>query len=153
MEFPFRYYFMTSLHTKNLTGSACLKQTPPTKWTTEAQIVSSMVSALQVKQAAHVGHSTGGGEVARYVRQHGKGKVSKAILASALPPIMVKSTTNLDGAPLSVFDDIRKTPSSLDVQMDMTIPLYGPNCPGAKVFEAATELMALGHDGRRLGGL
>jgi non-heme chloroperoxidase len=66
------------------------------------------VAALKVKNAFHVGHSTGGGEVARYARQHGKGLVAKAVLVSAVPPIMVRSETNPDGVPLEVFDEIRK---------------------------------------------
>jgi non-heme chloroperoxidase len=97
-----------------------------------------LVAALKVKKAIHVGHSTGGGEVARYVRQHGKGLVNKAVLISAVPPIMVKSDTNPDGVPLSVFDDIRKGTAFNRSQfyMDLTIPFYGYNRPGAKVSEA-----------------
>lgn len=97
-----------------------------------------LVAALKVKKAIHVGHSTGGGEVARYTRQHGKGLVTKAVLISAVPPIMVKSATNPDGVPLSVFDDIRKGTAFNRSQfyMDLTIPFYGFNRPGAKVSEA-----------------
>jgi non-heme chloroperoxidase len=100
--------------------------------------VASVVAALKVKNAIHVGHSTGGGEVARYVRQHGKGLVSKAVLVSAVPPIMVQSATNPDGVPLSVFDDIRKGTAFNRSQfyMDLTMPFYGFNRPGAKVQEA-----------------
>jgi non-heme chloroperoxidase len=100
--------------------------------------VATLVAALKVKKAIHVGHSTGGGEVARYVRQHGKGLVSKAVLVSAVPPIMVQSATNPDGVPLSVFDDIRKGTAFNRSQfyMDLTIPFYGFNRPGAKVSEA-----------------
>jgi non-heme chloroperoxidase len=100
--------------------------------------VAALVSALKVKKAIHVGHSTGGGEVARYVRQHGKGLVTKAVLVSAVPPIMVKSATNPDGVPLEVFDDIRKGTAFNRSQfyMDLTIPFYGYNRPGAKVSEA-----------------
>lgn len=97
-----------------------------------------LVAALKVKKSIHVGHSTGGGEVARYVRQHGKGLVTKAVLISAVPPIMVKSDTNPDGVPLSVFDDIRNGTAFNRSQfyMDLTMPFYGFNRPGAKVSEA-----------------
>ena len=97
-----------------------------------------LVAALKVKKAIHVGHSTGGGEVARYVRQHGKGLVTKAVLISSVPPIMVQSATNPDGVPLSVFDDIRKGTAFNRPQfyMDLTLPFYGFNRPGAKVSEA-----------------
>jgi non-heme chloroperoxidase len=97
-----------------------------------------LVAALKVKKAIHVGHSTGGGEVARYVRQHGKGLVTKAVLISSVPPIMVQSATNPDGVPLAVFDDIRKGTAFNRPQfyMDLTMPFYGFNRPGAKVSEA-----------------
>ena len=100
--------------------------------------VATLVAALKVKDAIHVGHSTGGGEVARYVHQHGKGLVSKAVLVSSVPPIMVKSASNPDGVPLSVFDDIRKGTAFNRPQfyMDLTMPFYGYNRPGAKVSEA-----------------
>ncbi len=100
--------------------------------------VAAVVTALKVKSAIHVGHSTGGGEVVRYVRQHGKGLVPKAVLVSAVPPIMVQSATNPDGVPLSVFDDIRKGTAFNRSQfyMDLTMPFYGFNRPGAKVQEA-----------------
>lgn len=100
--------------------------------------VAAVVAALKVRKAIHVGHSTGGGEVARYVRQHGKGLVTKAVLVSSVPPIMVKSATNPDGVPLEVFDDIRKGTAFNRPQfyMDLTMPFYGYNRPGAKVSEA-----------------
>ena len=100
--------------------------------------VAELVAALKVKKAIHVGHSTGGGEVARYVNQHGKGLVTKAVLVSSVPPIMVKSATNPDGVPLEVFDDIRKGTAFNRPQfyMDLTMPFYGYNRPGAKVSEA-----------------
>ncbi|WP_371866599.1 alpha/beta fold hydrolase [Duganella alba] len=103
--------------------------------------VAAVVAALKVKKAIHVGHSTGGGEVARYVRQHGKGIVTKAVLVSAVPPIMVQSATNPDGVPLKVFDDIRQGTAFNRSQfyMDLTVPFYGFNRPGAKVSEAVRQ--------------
>jgi non-heme chloroperoxidase len=100
-----------------------------------------VVAALKVKSAIHVGHSTGGGEVVRYVRQHAKGLVTKAVLISAVPPIMVQSATNPDGVPLKVFDDIRQGTAFNRPQfyMDLTIPFYGYNRPGAKVSEAIRQ--------------
>jgi non-heme chloroperoxidase len=100
--------------------------------------VATLVAALKVRHAIHVGHSTGGGEVARYVHQHGKGLVTKAVLISSVPPIMVKSATNPDGVPIVVFDDIRKGTAFNRPQfyMDLTLPFYGYNRPGAKVSEA-----------------
>ena len=64
---------------------------------------------LDLRNAIHIGHSTGGGEVARYVARHGKGRVAKAVLMSAVPPIMVKSPNNPDGLPIAVFDGLRKS--------------------------------------------
>jgi non-heme chloroperoxidase len=63
---------------------------------------------LDLRNAVHIGHSTGGGEVTRYVARHGQGRVAKAVLMSAVPPIMVKSPNNPGGLPISVFDDFRK---------------------------------------------
>jgi non-heme chloroperoxidase len=68
-----------------------------------------VVEHLDLRKTVHIGHSTGGGEVTRYVARHGKGRVAKAVLMSAVPPIMVKSPNNPDGLPISVFDDFRKS--------------------------------------------
>jgi len=73
-----------------------------------ADDLSELVNHLGLEKAIHIGHSTGGGEVARYIGRHGTGKVLKAILIGAVPPIMVKSETNAQGTPIEVFDDIRK---------------------------------------------
>ena len=75
---------------------------------TYAADVAALAEALDLRDAIHVGHSTGGGEVARYVAQHGKGRVAKAVLISAVPPVMVKSENNPGGTPIGVFDDIRR---------------------------------------------
>jgi len=67
-----------------------------------------LVEHLDLRNAVHMGHSTGGGEVARYVARHGEGRVAKAVLMSAVPPIMVRTRSNPDGLPLAVFDGLRK---------------------------------------------
>ena len=94
-------------------------------------------STLDLRDAIHVGHSTGGGEVARYVAQHGKGRVSKAVLISAVPPIMVKSDKNPGGTPIEVFDEIRKGTGFNRAQfyIDITLPFYGYNRMGVTPVE------------------
>src|ERR1700754_140979 len=74
---------------------------------TYAADVAELVAALDLRDEIHVGHSAGGGEVARYVARHGKGRVAKAVLMSAVPPIMVKNPNNPDGLPIEVFDALR----------------------------------------------
>ncbi|PWU07038.1 MAG: alpha/beta hydrolase [Verrucomicrobia bacterium] len=104
---------------------------------TYAADVAELTQALNLKDAIHIGHSTGGGEVIRYVAKHGKGRVAKAVLISAVTPIMVKSEKNPDGVPLSVFDEIRKGTATHRPQyyQDFTLPFYGYNRPGAKISE------------------
>ena len=104
---------------------------------TYASDVAELVKALGLKNAFHVGHSTGGGEVIRYAATHGKGLVAKAVLISAVPPIMVKNEQHPDGVPLSVFDEIRVGTAThrADYFYDFPIPFYGYNRPGAKVSE------------------
>jgi non-heme chloroperoxidase len=104
---------------------------------TYAADVAELTTALDLREAVHIGHSTGGGEVARYVARHGKGRVAKAVLVSAVPPIMVKSATNPGGTPIEVFDDIRKNTAFNRAQfyIDITLPFYGFNRPGATVVE------------------
>ncbi len=70
--------------------------------------VAQLTEHLDLRNAIHIGHSTGGGEVIRYVNKYGKGHVAKAVLVSAVPPVMVKSDTNPDGFPIDVFNDIRE---------------------------------------------
>jgi non-heme chloroperoxidase len=102
---------------------------------TYAADVAELTKALDLKDAIHVGHSTGGGEVIRYVAKYGKGRVAKAVLISAVTPIMVKNDSNPDGVPLSVFDEIREGTAFNRAQYfeDFTIPFYGYNRPGANV--------------------
>lgn len=101
---------------------------------TYAADVAELTTALDLKDAIHIGHSTGGGEVIRYVAKHGKGRVAKAVLISAVTPIMVKSDSNPDGVPMAIFDDIRNNTATQRQQFfqDFTIPFYGYNREGAK---------------------
>ena len=105
---------------------------------TYASDVDDLVTELDLKNAIHVGHSTGGGEVAHYVAQHGKGRVAKAVLLDAVPPVMVKKESNPDGTPIEVFDGFRATLAANRAQFYLDIPtgpFYGFNRPGAKVSE------------------
>lgn len=104
---------------------------------TYAADVAELAAALNLRDAVHVGHSTGGGEVARYVARHGKGRVAKAVLISAVPPVMVKSDKNPGGTPIEVFDDIRKNTAFNRAQfyIDITLPFYGYNRPGVTASE------------------
>ena len=99
------------------------------------------VEKLDVTQAIHVGHSTGGGEVARYIGRHGTTRVAKAVLIGAVPPLMLKTAANPGGLPIDVFDDIRAGVVADRSQFfkDLTPPFYGYNRPGAKVSEGVRE--------------
>ena len=101
----------------------------------------SLVTALDLTDAIHVGHSTGGGEVARYIGRHGTGRVAKAVLIGAVPPVMVKSAGNPGGTPIEAFDQIRAGVQADRSQFfkDLTLPFYGYNRPGAKVSEGVRE--------------
>src|ERR1700753_2748799 len=102
---------------------------------TYAADVAELTRALDLKDAIHVGHSTGGGEVIRYVAKHGKGRVAKAVLISAVTPIMAKTASNPDGIPLNIFDEIRENTATQRAQyfQDFTMPFYGYNGEGAKI--------------------
>lgn len=108
---------------------------------TYAADVAELVDALDLKDAIHVGHSTGGGEVIRYVAKYGKGRVAKAVLISAVTPIMVKTGTNPDGIPMSIFDEIRQGTAFNRPQyfQDFTIPFYGYNREGAKISQGIRD--------------
>lgn len=99
--------------------------------------VAELAEALDLREAIHVGHSTGGGEVARYVAGRGRGRVAKAVLISAVARIMVKSDKNPGGTPIEVLDDVRKQTAANRSQffLDFTIPFYGYNRQGADVKE------------------
>jgi non-heme chloroperoxidase len=106
-----------------------------------ADDLAELAQKLDLKDAVHVGHSTGGGEVARYIARHGTGRVAKAVLIGAVPPLMLKTEANPGGLPLEVFDGIRKGVLADRSQFfkDLTLPFYGYNRPGAKVSEGVRE--------------
>jgi len=108
---------------------------------TYADDLATLLNALDIKEATLVGHSTGGGEVARYLGRHGSARVKKAVLVGAVPPQMVKSATNPGGLPMEVFDGIRAGVLADRSQFfkDLTLPFYGYNRPGAKVSEGVRD--------------
>lgn len=108
---------------------------------TYAADVAELVQALDLKDAIHVGHSTGGGEVIRYVAKHGKGRVAKAVLISAVTPLMAKTDSNPEGIPMSVFDEIREGTAYRRPQyfQDFTMAFYGYNREGAKVSQGIRD--------------
>jgi non-heme chloroperoxidase len=103
--------------------------------------VAELATALDLKNAIHVGHSTGGGEVIRYVAKHGKGRVAKAVLISAVTPIMAQTKSNPDGIPMSVFDEIRDGVATKRQQyfQDFTMAFYGYNREGAKISQGIRD--------------
>jgi non-heme chloroperoxidase len=104
---------------------------------TYADDLATLVETLDLKDAIHVGHSTGGGEVARYVGRHGTDRVAKTVLISAVPPLMLKTAANPGGSPLAAFDQIRAGVLADRAQFfqDFSGPFYGANRPGAKVSD------------------
>jgi non-heme chloroperoxidase len=108
---------------------------------TYADDLAALVRALDLKDAVHVGHSTGGGEVARYIGRHGTGRVAKAVLIGAIPPLMLKTEANPGGTPIEVFDQLRASVAVDRSQFwkDLSLPFYGYNRPGAKVSEGVRE--------------
>jgi non-heme chloroperoxidase len=108
---------------------------------TYAADVAEVVNHLDLRGTIHIGHSTGGGEVTRYVARHGKGRVKKAVLISAIPPTFMQSARNPDGVPKAVVDGIRDGTAYHRSQFyqDITMPFYGFNRPGAKVSEGIRE--------------
>jgi len=108
---------------------------------TYADDLSELFEALDLKDAIMVGHSTGGGEVARYIGRHGSKRVAKAVLISAVPPIMVKSETNPGGTPIEALNDIRAgvTVDRLQFFKDLSIPFFGYNRAGAKISEGVRD--------------
>jgi len=102
-----------------------------------ADDLADLVNALDLRDMVMVGHSTGGGEVTRYIRRHGTSRVSKAVLVSAVPPLMLKTEANPKGTPIDAFDQIRKSVFDNRSQfwLDLTLPFYGYNRPGAAISE------------------
>jgi non-heme chloroperoxidase len=108
---------------------------------TYADDLAELTEALDLKDAIHVGHSTGGGEVARYIGRHGTKRVAKAVLVSAVPPLMLKTAANPGGLPIEVFDGIRNGVLTDRSQFfkDLSIPFYGANRPGARVSQGVMD--------------
>ncbi|MGB8989186.1 MAG: alpha/beta hydrolase [Candidatus Sulfotelmatobacter sp.] len=108
---------------------------------TYADDLAALTEKLDLKNAIHVGHSTGGGEVARYIGRHGSKRVGMAVLISSVPPLMLKTDKNPGGLPISVFDGLRAEMAKNRPQFykDITLPFYGYNRPGAKISEGIRE--------------
>ena len=108
---------------------------------TYADDLAELVQALDLRDAIHVGHSTGGGEVARYIGRHGTSRVTKAVLVGAVPPLMLKTAANPGGLPIDVFDGIRAGVSGDRSQFykDLSAPFYGANRPGSTVSQGVRD--------------
>ena len=106
-----------------------------------ADDLADLVEAIDLKDMIIVGHSTGGGEVSRYMGRHGTSRVAKAVLLGAVPPLMLKTPANPGGLPIEVFDGIRKGTYGDRSQFfkDLTMPFYGYNRPGAAISEGVRE--------------
>ena len=106
-----------------------------------ADDLAAVIEALDLKNATLVGHSTGGGEVARYIGRHGTKRVAKAVLIAAVPPLMLKSSSNPEGLPMEVFDDLRKNLFKDRSQFyeDLALMFYGANRPGAQVSQGTLD--------------
>jgi non-heme chloroperoxidase len=106
-----------------------------------ADDLAAVIEALDLKDASLVGHSTGGGEVARYIGRHGTKRVAKAVLIAAVPPIMLKSAANPEGLPMEVFDNMRSsiTKDRSQFYKDLATQFYGANRPGAKVSQGILD--------------
>jgi non-heme chloroperoxidase len=108
---------------------------------TYADDLAELMEHLGVIEAIHVGHSTGGGEVARYIGRHGTSRVAKAVLISAIPPLMLKTPANPVGLPIEVFDQLRASVLADRAQFfrDLSAPFYGANRPGSKVSQGLRD--------------
>jgi non-heme chloroperoxidase len=106
-----------------------------------ADDLAELVEQLDLRNAIHVGHSTGGGEVARYIGRHGTKRVAKAVLIGAVPPLMLKTAANPGGTPMEAFDQIRAAvvADRSSFWKELTMPFYGFNRPGAKVSQGLRE--------------
>jgi len=108
---------------------------------TYADDLAELVEALDLKDAIHVGHSTGGGEVTRYIGRHGTKRVAKAVLIGAIPPLMLKTEANPGGLPIEAFDQLRAGVQADRSHFfkDLSEPFYGFNRPGAKVSQGLRD--------------
>jgi non-heme chloroperoxidase len=108
---------------------------------TYADDLAALIETLDLKNATLVGHSTGGGEVARYIGRHGSKRVSKAVLIASVPPLMLKTKNNPGGLPISVFDQIRAGVVADRAQFfkDFSMPFYGYNKPDAKISQGVRD--------------
>ena len=108
---------------------------------TYADDLAALVEKLDLKDAIHIGHSTGGGEVARYIGRHGTRRVAKAVLISSVPPLMLKTPANPAGLPIEAFDQLRTAVLNDRSQFfeDLSAPFYGANRPGAKVSQGLRD--------------
>src|SRR5438093_4533720 len=108
---------------------------------TYADDLAALTSSLDLKNAIHVGHSTGGGEVARYIGRHGTKRVAKAVLVSAITPLMLKTPANPDGLPIEVFDQLRASVLADRSQFykDLSAPFFGANRPGSTVSQGVRD--------------
>lgn len=108
---------------------------------TYAADLAALAETLDLNQAVHVGHSTGGGEVARYIGSYGTKRVAKAVLIGSVTPLMLKTASNPGGLPIAVFDEIRANVRADRSQFfkDLTVPFYGANRPGAKVSQGLQD--------------
>jgi non-heme chloroperoxidase len=108
---------------------------------TDADDLAALVEALDLNDAIHVGHSTGGGQITRYIGRYGTGRVAKVVLIGAVPPLLLKTQDNPDGIPIEVFDQIRAGVQADRAQYfsDFSIPFYGGNRPGAKVSQGLRD--------------
>lgn len=108
---------------------------------TYADDLAALLNALDLKSVILVGHSTGGGEVTRYIGRHGTARVSKVVLVGAVPPLMLKTASNPDGLPIEVFDEIRRNVLADRSQYykDLSLAFYGANRPGSKVSQGVKD--------------
>jgi non-heme chloroperoxidase len=106
-----------------------------------ADDLAAVVEALDLNEITMVGHSTGGGEVARYIGRHGTGRVARAVLIAAVPPLMLKTAANPEGLPIEVFDDLRAKLAADRSQTyrEFAVPFYGANRPSARVSQGVLD--------------
>jgi non-heme chloroperoxidase len=110
-----------------------------------ADDLAALIDTLDLKDAVLVGHSTGGGEVTRYIGRHGNSRVAKAVLVGAIPPLMLKTAANPGGLPIEAFDKLRAglTADRSQFYKDLSAPFYGANRPGAKVSQGIRDMFWL----------